>query len=56
MIRQFQAHGWTAEEVEAAIGEAAFDSVAATADHCETEPDGTCDHGYPSVLRAFGLV
>jgi len=23
---------------------------------CEVEPDGTCQHGFPSVLRAAGLI
>ena len=23
---------------------------------CETEPDGTCEHGCPSVLIALGLI
>lgn len=23
---------------------------------CEVEPDGTCPHGCPSVLLAFGLM
>lgn len=25
-------------------------------DGCEVEPDGTCPHGHPSVVRAAGYV
>ncbi len=23
---------------------------------CEVEPDGTCEHGHPSILLAMGLI
>lgn len=34
----------------------AADSVVATADGCEVEPDGTCPHGYRSPLLILGIV
>jgi hypothetical protein len=55
-VRQFRDNGWTVTEVREAIEAAASDCVAETADHCQTEPDGYCEHGYPSVLVAFGLI
>ena len=33
-----------------------FDSVAETPDGCETEPDGSCEHGWPSWLIVLGLI
>lgn len=36
----------------------AYDSVvpALCALGCEVEPDGTCEHDNPSVLRALGII
>lgn len=56
MVRQFMDHGWTTREARQAITEAVRDSVALCADHCEVEPDGHCEHGYPFILIAFGLI
>jgi arginase family enzyme len=56
MVRQFMDHGWTSAEVREAIEEASADSLALSADYCEVEPDGYCEHGYPSVLVAFGMI
>ena len=35
-----------------------FDSIvpACCSFGCEVEPDGTCEHGFPSVLVAEGLI
>lgn len=54
--RQFKDHGWTPAQVREAIRDAVYDDVAACADGCMTEPDGTCEHGYLSVLLAFGYI
>jgi len=32
------------------------DSVCEAIDGCPVEPDGTCQHGYPSWLLAIGLM
>ncbi len=29
---------------------------ACCSDGCEVEPDGTCEHGFPSVLLAEGMI
>jgi hypothetical protein len=35
-----------------------MDSIvpACCSEGCEVEPDGTCEHGYPSVLLAYGMI
>lgn len=35
-----------------------MDSVcpALCSEYCEVEPDGTCEHGCPSILLALGLI
>ena len=33
-----------------------FDSVAAATDGCPIEPDGICEHGYPSWLLYLGYI
>jgi hypothetical protein len=32
------------------------DSVALATDGCQVEPDGVCEHGYPSWLLYLGLI
>jgi hypothetical protein len=32
------------------------DSVCETTDGCEAEPDGHCEHGYPSWLLHLGFI
>jgi hypothetical protein len=46
-----EASGQTLEEL-------VFESVvpACCSDGCEVEPDGTCEHGHPSVLLAMGVI
>lgn len=29
---------------------------ACCSDGCEVEPDGTCEHGFPSVFLSIGLI
>ena len=38
------------------LEEMAMDSVAEATDGCETEPDGVCEHGYPSWLLWLGFI
>ena len=33
-----------------------FDGVAEATDGCRVEPDGVCEHGHTSWLRALGIV
>lgn len=33
-----------------------FDGVAEATDGCTIEPDGVCEHGFPSWLRYLGYV
>lgn len=56
MIRQFIDHGWMPADIYQAVERANVDSVADCADHCQAEPDGSCEHGFPSVLVALGLI
>jgi hypothetical protein len=46
------------EEFQAALEEAVLDSVcpAMCSEGCEVEPDGTCEHGCPSLLLALGMI
>ena len=32
------------------------DSICPTPDECEVEPDGTCEHGYPSWMLLAGII
>jgi hypothetical protein len=32
------------------------EGIAKALDGCKTEPDGTCQHGFPSWLRALGYI
>ena len=40
------------EEIEMWV----MDSVVDATDGCSVEPDGTCQHGYPSWLLYVGLI
>lgn len=40
------------EELEYMI----FDGVARATDGCDIEPDGICEHGFPSWLIQLGLI
>lgn len=44
----------TMELLEAASSDSVVPSLCE--DGCEVEPDGRCEHGYPSVLLAAGLI
>lgn len=46
------------EEAGQTLEDVAMDSVcpACCSDGCEVEPDGTCEHGFPSVLLAMGII
>jgi len=33
-----------------------MDSICPTPDGCRVEPDGTCQHGYPSWLLLIGII
>lgn len=33
-----------------------FDGICKTPDGCNVEPDGTCQHGYPSWLIILGIM
>lgn len=41
---------------EKAAERAVYDGVCPAADGCRVEPDGECEHGWPSKLRALGLI
>lgn len=34
----------------------ATDSIVDATDGCQVEPDGVCEHGYPSWLIQLGLI
>lgn len=38
------------------LGVWVFDGVAEATDGCPIEPDGICEHGYPSWLLFKGLI
>jgi hypothetical protein len=38
------------------LGEWVCDSTCESLDGCTVEPDGTCEHGFPSWLLAMGLM
>lgn len=42
------------ELLEAAASDSVCPSVCE--EGCQVEPDGRCEHGYPSVLLAAGLI
>lgn len=38
------------------LSEMCLDSIAEATDGCTVEPDGTCEHGYPSWPLYYGLI
>jgi hypothetical protein len=46
----------TAAELAIAFQQAETEGRCEALDGCEVEPDGDCAHGYPSVLRAAGVI
>lgn len=40
------------------LSELAFESIvpACCEEGCEVEPDGTCEHGHPSILLRIGVI
>lgn len=40
----------------AVLEEMADSGTCLTTDGCEVEPDGVCEHGYPSWLLHLGLI
>jgi hypothetical protein len=38
------------------LDESMLDSVIPATDGCDVEPDGICEHGHLSWLRAMGLI
>jgi len=39
------------------LEEICFDSICEAVDGCEpVELDGTCEHGFPSIIRALGMI
>lgn len=46
------------DAVMAELENAVFDGpcLAVCPDFCETDPDGVCEHGRPSILLAMGLI
>lgn len=46
----------TSEPSEKTLRHWMFDGVAKALDGCRVEPDGSCQHGYPSWLRAMGII
>lgn len=41
---------------EESLEEWVFDGVCESPDGCRIEPDGTCEHGWPSWLIALGIM
>ena len=48
--------GRTLEEILQAVLFGEEDAPALCDEGCEVEPDGTCPHGCPSILRAAGMI
>jgi hypothetical protein len=48
--------GRTLEEICHAVLFAEENAPALCDEGCEVEPDGTCPHGCPSILRAAGMI
>jgi hypothetical protein len=48
--------GRTLEEICQAVLIAEENAPALCDEGCEVEPDGTCPHGCPSILRAAGMI
>ncbi len=44
--------------MDTTLEDAVLDFVvpACCSEYCEVEPDGYCEHGYPSVLVKLGLI
>lgn len=38
------------------LGRWGFDGVVEATDGCSVEPDGVCEHGYPSWFLYLGLI
>jgi hypothetical protein len=56
-IQQFlEQDGRTLEEICQAVLFAEENAPALCVEGCEVEPDGTCPHGCPSILRAAGMI
>jgi hypothetical protein len=51
-----QQDGRTLEEICEAVLIAEENAPALCDEGCEVEPDGTCPHGCPSILRAAGII
>lgn len=51
MIRQHAA-SLTIEDLEDAMNDGGIE----TADGCWVEPDGRCEHGFPSPMRVLGFI
>ena len=48
--------GRTLEEICEAVSVAEENASALCDEGCEVEPDGSCPHGCPSILRAVGMI
>jgi hypothetical protein len=48
--------GRTLEEICQSVLFAKENAPALCDEGCEVEPDGTCPHGCPSILRAVGMI
>ena len=56
-MEEFLQHdGRTLEEICEAVLIAEENAPALCDEGCEVEPDGTCPHGCPSILRAAGII
>lgn len=52
------ASAWGYDSINRMVEEVGNDSIvpACCEDGCETEPDGCCPHGHPSILLDLGLI
>ncbi len=48
--------GRSFEEIAEAVMFGDENAPALFSEGCEVEPDGSCEHGFPSLLRAAGLI
>jgi hypothetical protein len=48
--------GRTLEDISQAVIFGEENAPALCDEGCEVEPDGTCPHGCPSILRAAGMI
>jgi hypothetical protein len=47
------------DSIEECLNEVTFGTShcpACCSEGCETEPDGHCEHGYPSIMLAIGVI